>query len=144
MTWTDVGIVATTAATGWLIIKELYKTFVVDRKKDKAALEVAKAEQPEIMRQLELGNFKAAAEGISIAQTFVNQQLAIAQAELARLRERDTALEAEAQGWENKYRERDDKVSELERRCATMEGKYEALSEQLKNCQQLIATRGQK
>jgi peptidoglycan hydrolase CwlO-like protein len=131
MTWTEAGVLAAVASTVWLILKELYTTFVVNRKKDKHALQVAKAEQPEIMRQLELGNFKAAAEGISIAQTFVNEQLTNARADLERLRKREADLETA-------NTEKDDKIDALEGRCFKLEGKVEALESMLKECQKKL------
>lgn len=138
MTWTEAGVALSVISAAVLVAKELYTTFWVNPHKDKVALDSAKAQQPEIMRQLELGNFKAAAEGISIAQTFVADQLKVAQAELQRLRDRETALEAEAEGWEHRYRERDQAVDELELRVAKMEGRNEALSEQLQECKRKI------
>lgn len=131
MGWGEAGVILAVVSTGVLIVKEVYTTFWINRKKDKAALDVAKAQNPEIMRQLELGNFKAAAEGISIAQTFVADQLKFAQVELGRLRTREDDLETE-------LADRDKKIRALESRCLKMEGKMEAMSEMLRNCQKQI------
>lgn len=136
--WTELGVALSVLLTAVLISKELYTTFWVNPRKDEEALSVAKAQQPEIMRQLELGNFKAAAEGISIAQTFVADQLRFAQAEITKLREREIALEAEATGWETRAEERQEQVNDLERRVARLEGKNEALAEQLLDCKRKI------
>lgn len=138
MSWTEAGVILSVIGAAVLIVRDLYKTFWVDRKKDKQALDHAKASQPEIMKQLEVGNFKAAAEGIAIAQTFVKDQLTYAQAEIARLRAREEAMEAEAEGWEKRDQERERHVTDLERRVARMEGREEALKEQLAECKRLI------
>lgn len=136
--WQQASVVLAVIMTGVLIAKELYTTFWVNRIKDKKTLDVAEQQQPEIMRQLELGNFKAAAEGISIAQTFVSDQLRYAQEELKRLREQESkhdehveALEAEAAGWESKARE-------LEAKVLRLEGKVEALERLLNECKREI------
>lgn len=65
------------------------------RRRDALALQIAKKQAPEIQKQLELGNFKAAMEGVNIAQT-------IMAGELVRLQDREKALEAEATGWETR------------------------------------------
>ena len=128
MSWTEAGVIVAVIGAAFATVRELYTTFWVNRKKDKAALDVAKAQQPEIMRQLELGNFKAAAEGISIAQTFVSEQLKYAQEELKRLRDRETALEAEASGWEKTARE-------LQSKVANLEGRLEVMDTLIRECQ---------
>ena len=133
--WQQAGVVLAVVSTAVLILKELYTTFWVNRKKDKQALDVARAQSPEIMKQLELGNFKQAAEGIAIAQSFVQDQLKYAQVELVRLREREVALEAEAEGWERRYQERDEQVRKLEAKVSKLDGKIEALQHMLEQCQ---------
>lgn len=138
MTWTEAGVILSVLSAAVLVIREVYNTFWVNRRKDKVALDVAKAQQPEIMRQLELGNFKAAAEGISIAQTFVADQLKYAQFEIKRLREKEEAMEIEAAGWEKRDQEREEQVAMLMERVARLEGKNEALSDQLAECKQHI------
>jgi hypothetical protein len=138
MTWTEAGIILSVFSAAVLIMKELYTTFWVNRRKDKQVMSVAKAQQPEIMRQLELGNFKAAAEGISIAQTFVADQLRFAQAEIEKLRQREIALEAEVAGWEKRDKERELHSDEVERRMARIEGRNDVLQSQLTECKKHI------
>jgi len=138
MDWDKIAVVVSVIGAAVLIVRDLYKTFYVDRRQDKQNLESAKAQQPEIMKQLEAGNFKAAAEGIAIAQTFVKDQLTYAQAEIERLRARETALEAEAAGWEKRDEEREARIDELERRVTRAEARAELLQEQLTKCQRYI------
>lgn len=131
MSWETLGILASVVTAAVLAARELYTTFWVNRKKDQQALNVAKAQQPEIMKQLELGNFKAAAEGITIAQTFVNDQLRFAQGELERLRKREADLE-------DVVGKKDVRIDELEARCNRLEGKVEALEHMLRECQRKL------
>ena len=138
MTWTQAGVILSVVGAAVLIIRDLYNTFWVNRRKDKMVLDQAKAQQPEIMRQLELGNFKQAAEGIAIAQTFVSDQLKFAQEQIRVLRERESALEAEAEGWEHRAQERQEQVNELELKLARLEGRFEMLSEQLIECRRKL------
>ena len=138
MSWTELGVILSVVAIAAAIVRDLYKTFVIDRRQDKHNIESAKVQQPEIMKQLEAGNFKAAAEGIAIAQTFVKDQLTYAQAEIKRLRERETALEAEAAGWEKRDEERDARMLELEKRVTRAEARAELLQEQLAECKRNI------
>lgn len=138
MTWTEAGVIVSVIGAAVLIVRDLYKTFVTDRVKDKQALDSAKAQQPEIMKQLEAGNFKAAAEGIAIAQSFVKDQLTYAQTEITRLRTREEALEAEAAGWEKRDEERETRIDELETRVIRAEARAELLNEQLQECKRKV------
>ena len=95
------------------------------RRKDSQSLEIAKRQAPEVQKQLELGNFKAAMEGVNIAQT-------IMAAELSRLRDREIALEAESAGWERKARQAETRARRAEERARKAE-------DRAARCETLIA-----
>lgn len=120
MTWTDVGVAVAVVGTAATIVREIVRSFQ-DSRKDKHALEVAREQQPKIMEQLDAGNFQAAAQGLAIAQTVMAEALATAQAEIARLKDREQALEVEAQGWEHRAQEARDVATAAEARAAAAE-----------------------
>jgi chromosome segregation ATPase len=95
------------------LIKAAYDVWA-GRRKDQQALEISKRNAPHIQKQLELGNFKAAMEGVNIAQTIMSQ-------ELSRLHEREKALEAESAGWESKALAAEARALQAEQRALTAE-----------------------
>lgn len=91
---------------------------------------VALDRQPQIRQQLELGNVGEAVKHLNViinsqAQHIQAQdgQLQHCNSEIERLNGRNSALEAEAEGWENKYRNLEESVN---RRIEEVEAKYES------------------
>lgn len=124
------------------VLKAVYDLYA-GRKRDDQALTIAKRQAPEVQKQLELGNFKAAMEGVNIAQTIMAQ-------EMERLRQREIALEAESQGWEhraNEFRARAEAAEARQRaadlRAERAEMRVDALEDKLKDvlgrCERLEA-----
>lgn len=132
---TEIGVVVAVAGAGFAVVRDVLR-YLADRKKDAHALNVAKAQQPEIMRQLEAGNFRNAAEGITFAQQMMRDSLDTAQAELRELRplrgevdrlrlreeqleetlrRRDAAYSAEIAGWRKRADESDARAHTAER-----------------------------
>lgn len=84
------------------------------KKRDSQALEIAKRQAPEIQKQLELGNFKSAMEGVNIAQTIMG-------AELTRLQVREDELEAECLQWRQRAEAAESRATAAEVRAARAE-----------------------
>lgn len=99
------------------------------RRKDNQSLEIAKRQAPEVQKQLELGNFKAAMEGVNIAQT-------IMASELTRLQAREQALEEESASWERRYIAAEARANAAEARASAAEARasrVEGLMARLEN-----------
>lgn len=86
------------------------------RRKDNQSLEIARRQAPEVQKQLELGNFKAAMEGVNIAQTIMSS-------ELTRLQVREESLEKESASWERRYNAAEARANAAEARASAAEAR---------------------
>lgn len=103
-----VSAVLALAKSGW----DLY----AGKKRDTQALAIAKKQAPEIQKQLELGNFKAAMEGVNIAQSIMGS-------ELTRLQAREDELEAECLQWRQRAEAAESRATAAEVRAAAAESR---------------------
>lgn len=105
------------------------------RKKEQSEIEEALSHSPEVRHQLELGNvgeavkhlnFIIETQGTHIARQA--ERLTHCDGEIERLRDREEALEAEAEGWQTQYRALEAKyereVSALRKEIAEMKRNY--------------------
>lgn len=124
------------------------------RKKERSEIQHALDRAPEVKHQLELGNVGEAVKHLnsimeSQAKYIKSQDVKVAacEGEIEHLKERNDALEAEAQGWETKYREevraREQDRFESDRRIAQVEKNAQAemtrLSEEMDSMKKTFA-----
>lgn len=114
------------AAIGGIVAlgTQLY-TAVRKRKQEKTEIDQALDRQPMVRQQLELGNVGEAVKHLNaiIASQAAHikqqdQRLDQDEAEIARLRNRNDALEAEAESWERKHNELEREMREMRRTYA--------------------------
>lgn len=115
------------------------------RKRDKQSLEIAKKQAPEVQKQLELGNFRAAMEGVNIAQTIMADELARMERRENELEEalrhaqkradeaetRAVAAEKRAADAEVRAHQVEMRLGTLQRKCAQLEGEISQLRREL-------------
>lgn len=95
------------------------------RRREKQEIDQALNRQPMVRQQLELGNVGEAVKHLNaIIESQANhirqqdRRLEQDEAEIARLRERNEALECEAEGWERKHSELEKELKEMKRTYA--------------------------